>query len=129
MPAQAADRCAPDSIATTANSIHAGQKVGLLVNGAALSSACTTDDLGVVQVVYGPKVGNAYKSGLIDGTTTSWKWKDFSYEDLTSFLQQAKITLPIDAQSLFILNFYRLATAPLPWILKAISQTLMLQKS
>lgn len=107
--ANAADPCIPDTIDVKAFAVHAGQKSGFLVNGAPLSRSCAMDDPGVLQIIYGPRVGNSYKTGLIESAKKSWKWKDFSYEDLVDLLKQAQISEPIDAQSLFVLSFYRIS--------------------
>jgi hypothetical protein len=105
--AKAADQCMPDTIGVKAFSVHPGQKVGFLSNGSVLTKACTKDDLGLVQVTYGPRILSTYSSGTIASSTTSWKWHDFTYEDLVALMTEAKITDTIDAQSVYTFNFFR----------------------
>lgn len=105
--AKAANPCVPDTIGVKAGSIHPGQKVGFLSNGVALKKACTTDDIGVVQVTYGPRTLSTYSSGYTTSSTTTWKWHDFTYEDLVALMVEAKINDTIDAQSLFTFNYFR----------------------
>jgi hypothetical protein len=105
--AHAADPCLPSSVGVTAFAVHPGQKVGLQVNGSPLTSDCSSTDLGLVVLTYGPRTSSTYSSGSVNSSLTSWKWKNFTYEDLIAFMKEAKITDAIDAQSVLGLSFYR----------------------
>ena len=53
--AQAADICVPDKIEINKFSIHPGQSMGLLLNGQALTTPCTTTDPGIARFIYGDR--------------------------------------------------------------------------
>ncbi len=105
--AQAADNCLPDKIETTKFAIHPGQTMGLLLNGQALTSPCTTVDAGLVTLIYGERNDLQGESGALKDYS-SWKWKDFTYEDFMAMFKTVGIKQTIDAQKVLSFYFYRI---------------------
>jgi hypothetical protein len=105
--AQAADNCLPDKIESTKFAIHPGQTMGLLLNGQALTSPCTTVDAGLVTLIYGERDDLQGESGTLKDYS-SWKWKDFTYEDFMAMFKTAGIKQTIDAQKVLSFYFYRI---------------------
>ncbi|MCX6457066.1 MAG: hypothetical protein NTV90_05635 [Actinobacteria bacterium] len=104
--AQAADNCVPDKIELTKFAIHPGQSMGLVLNGQALAAPCTTADPGIVGLTYGDRANVVLESGSLTDIN-SWKWKDFTYEDLILMFKTAGIKQAIDAQKVLSFYFYR----------------------
>ena len=104
--AQAADNCVPDKIELTKFAIHPGQSMGLVLNGQALAAPCTTADPGIVGLTYGDRGNVVLESGSLTDIN-SWKWKDFTYEDLILMFKTAGIKQAIDAQKVLSFYFYR----------------------
>jgi hypothetical protein len=104
--AQAADNCVPDKIEFTKFAIHPGQTLGLVLNGQALAAPCTTADPGIVGLTYGDRGNVVLESGSLTDIN-SWKWKDFTYEDLILMFKTAGIKQAIDAQKVLSFYFYR----------------------
>ena len=123
--ATAVDRCIPDTISTDRFSIHPGQSMGLKVNGSMIGEECTTPDPGFVVLDYTDR-----NSGISETLTmtdaNSWKWKNFTYEELVKLMAVVGIKANIDAQKLLSIFFFRIkdgkvdtqnATATLPIVL------------
>jgi len=104
--AQAADNCVPDKIEFTKFAIHPGQTLGLVLNGQVLAGPCTTADPGIVGLTYGDRGNVVLESGSLTDIN-SWKWKDFTYEDLILMFKTAGIKQAIDAQKALSFYFYR----------------------
>ena len=104
--AQAADNCVPDKIEFTKFAIHPGQTIGLVLNGQALAAPCATADPGIVGLTYGDRANVVLESGSLTDIN-SWKWKDFTYEDLILMFKTAGIKQAIDAQKVLSFYFYR----------------------
>ena len=105
--AQAADICVPDKIEINKFSIHPGQSMGLLLNGQALTTPCTTTDPGIARFIYGDRDDLVGESVMV-ADFNSWKWKDFTYEYVVSLFKDAGKEQKIDAQKVLSFNFYRI---------------------
>ena len=105
--AQAADICVPDKIEINKFSIHPGQSMGLLLNGQALTTPCTTTDPGIARFIYGDRDDLVGESVTV-ADFNSWKWKDFTYEYVVSLFKDAGKEQKIDAQKVLSFNFYRI---------------------
>lgn len=103
--ANAADRCVPDSVDTEKFAIHPGQVINLLVNGVPIGEECATTDPGAIALDYVDR--NAGAPETFAFRVDSWKWKNFSYEELLSMMRTSGIKADIDAQKVLSFYFYR----------------------
>ena len=123
--ANAADRCIPDAISTEKFSIHPGQSMDLKVNGSLIGEECMTADPGIVVLDYTDR-NTGISETLAVTDANSWKWKNFTYEDLANLMTLVGIKANIDAQKLLSIFYFRIkdgkvdtknATATLPIVL------------